>query len=205
MFDSFAEFATQASYLTQAVTIPVISDADTGFGEALSVERTVHEFERAGLAGLHLEDQVLPKLSAATAFENDSAIAAILNAPGATEENGAIALDAYTDQLIRLGGLSTIIVAAKSGSLVADVALKTIETARSMGIARMDFSLATVRAQHEALVASGAMTQQTYDALLAAAKRRLGEAERLLGRSVSAAEVSVALRYGLAFPKPEGA
>lgn len=151
------------------------------------------------------QDQVLPKLSAATAFEKDSAIAAILNAPGPTEENGAIALDAYTDQLIRLGGLSTIIVAAKSGSLVADVALKTIETARSMGIARMDFSLATVRAQHEALVASGAMTQQTYDALLAAAKRRLSEAERLLGRPVSAAEVSVALRYGLAFPKPEGA
>lgn len=55
------EFAAQGGYLAQAVRIPVISDADTGFGEALSVERTVQEFERAGLAGLHLEDQQLPK------------------------------------------------------------------------------------------------------------------------------------------------
>jgi methylisocitrate lyase len=55
------EFATQGRYLAQAVSIPVISDADTGFGGPLSVERTVHEFERAGLAGLHLEDQQMPK------------------------------------------------------------------------------------------------------------------------------------------------
>ena len=55
------EFARQGSYLAQSVSIPVISDADTGFGEALSVERTVREYERAGLAGLHLEDQQLPK------------------------------------------------------------------------------------------------------------------------------------------------
>jgi methylisocitrate lyase len=55
------EFAEQARYLTQAVTIPVISDADTGFGEPLAVERTVRLFTAAGLAGLHLEDQELPK------------------------------------------------------------------------------------------------------------------------------------------------
>lgn len=55
------EFSQQGKYLAEAVEIPVISDADTGFGEAISVERTVHEFEAAGLAGLHLEDQQLPK------------------------------------------------------------------------------------------------------------------------------------------------
>lgn len=55
------EFAEQARYLTQAVSLPVISDADTGFGEPLAVERTVRLFESAGLAGLHLEDQELPK------------------------------------------------------------------------------------------------------------------------------------------------
>ena len=55
------EFADQARLLTQAVEIPVISDADTGFGEALAVERTVQLFESVGLAGLHLEDQILPK------------------------------------------------------------------------------------------------------------------------------------------------
>jgi methylisocitrate lyase len=55
------EFAEAGRYLAQAVSIPVISDADTGFGEALSVERTVRLFESAGLAGLHLEDQQFPK------------------------------------------------------------------------------------------------------------------------------------------------
>ena len=55
------EFAEQGRYLAGAVEIPVISDADTGFGEALAVERTVQLFEAAGLAGLHLEDQQMPK------------------------------------------------------------------------------------------------------------------------------------------------
>jgi len=56
-----SEFSQQGGYIAQAVDIPVISDADTGFGEALSVERTMRLFESAGLAGLHLEDQQLPK------------------------------------------------------------------------------------------------------------------------------------------------
>ncbi len=55
------EFSEQARYLTAAVDIPVISDADTGFGNGPAVERTVQLFEKAGLAGLHLEDQQLPK------------------------------------------------------------------------------------------------------------------------------------------------
>jgi methylisocitrate lyase len=55
------EFAEQGHYLAAAVSIPVISDADTGFGEPLAVERTVSLFESAGLAGLHLEDQEMPK------------------------------------------------------------------------------------------------------------------------------------------------
>lgn len=55
------EMARQAAYVTAAVRIPVFADADTGYGEAWNVMRTVREFERAGLAGLHLEDQVSPK------------------------------------------------------------------------------------------------------------------------------------------------
>lgn len=55
------EFARQAGYLAEAVDIPVLSDADTGFGNALAVERTVRLYESAGLAGLHLEDQQSPK------------------------------------------------------------------------------------------------------------------------------------------------
>lgn len=58
---SQTEFVDQARYLAQSVDVPLISDADTGFGEALAVERTVRLFEAAGVAGIHLEDQCLPK------------------------------------------------------------------------------------------------------------------------------------------------
>lgn len=58
---SQTEFVDQAGYLAQAVDVPVITDADTGFGEALAVERTVRLMESAGVAGMHLEDQQLPK------------------------------------------------------------------------------------------------------------------------------------------------
>ncbi|NIM06797.1 MAG: methylisocitrate lyase [Deltaproteobacteria bacterium] len=55
------EFVQQAKYIAQAVSVPIICDADTGFGEALNVARTVREFEAAGAAGIHLEDQEWPK------------------------------------------------------------------------------------------------------------------------------------------------
>lgn len=55
------EFAQQASYITAVTPLPVLSDADTGFGETLNVVRTVVEMERAGVAGIHIEDQVSPK------------------------------------------------------------------------------------------------------------------------------------------------
>jgi methylisocitrate lyase len=56
-----SEFADAARAICQATTLPLVCDADTGFGEALHVERTVRMFESAGAAGLHLEDQRLPK------------------------------------------------------------------------------------------------------------------------------------------------
>ena len=56
-----SEFAEQAAVLARATSLPVLCDADTGFGEAVNVERTVRLYEEAGVAGLHLEDQVLPK------------------------------------------------------------------------------------------------------------------------------------------------
>jgi methylisocitrate lyase len=55
------EFAEQAAVLARATNLPLLCDADTGFGEAVNVERTVRLYEDAGAAGLHLEDQVLPK------------------------------------------------------------------------------------------------------------------------------------------------
>lgn len=56
-----AEMVDNARRIVQAVDIPVIADADTGYGSVLNVVRTVREYEQAGVAGLHLEDQVTPK------------------------------------------------------------------------------------------------------------------------------------------------
>jgi methylisocitrate lyase len=56
-----AEFAAHAAAITQVSHVPVIADADTAFGEAWNAYRTVLEMERAGLAGIHIEDQVSPK------------------------------------------------------------------------------------------------------------------------------------------------
>src|SRR5260370_32255992 len=58
---SVNDFVDRARTITQATSLPLLCDADTGFGEALNVERTVRLFESAGVAGIHLEDQELPK------------------------------------------------------------------------------------------------------------------------------------------------
>jgi methylisocitrate lyase len=58
---TLTEVAQLAGYITKAVKIPAIVDADTGFGGAENVARTIRELERAGLAGCHIEDQEFPK------------------------------------------------------------------------------------------------------------------------------------------------
>jgi carboxyvinyl-carboxyphosphonate phosphorylmutase len=58
---SMTEMASQAARICAATTLPVVADADTGYGGPLNVRRTVQEYERAGVAGLHIEDQVFPK------------------------------------------------------------------------------------------------------------------------------------------------
>lgn len=58
---SLPEMVERARNMVHAVRIPVIADADTGYGNELSVRRTVLQYEAAGVAGLHIEDQVSPK------------------------------------------------------------------------------------------------------------------------------------------------
>lgn len=58
---TLTEMALNARLIASAVRVPVIADADTGFGNAINVIRTVEEYIRAGVAGLHMEDQVAPK------------------------------------------------------------------------------------------------------------------------------------------------
>jgi len=58
---TLSEVAERAGRIARATRLPLVVDADTGFGEALNVVRTVQELERQGVAGLHLEDQRNPK------------------------------------------------------------------------------------------------------------------------------------------------
>ena len=58
---TMTEMAENAGRLAAAVKVPVIADADTGYGNKLNVTRTVREFQKRGVAGLHLEDQGFPK------------------------------------------------------------------------------------------------------------------------------------------------
>lgn len=58
---TLTEMVARASRLVEAVNIPVIADADTGYGNAVNVARAVREYEKAGVACLQLEDQVAPK------------------------------------------------------------------------------------------------------------------------------------------------
>jgi len=58
---TMTEMAENADRIVRAVKVPVIADADTGYGNELNVVRTVREYERRGVAGLHLEDQGFPK------------------------------------------------------------------------------------------------------------------------------------------------
>ena len=58
---TFSEVQDTLARITERVTVPVIVDADTGFGNAINVQRTVRGFERAGAAMLQLEDQAFPK------------------------------------------------------------------------------------------------------------------------------------------------
>ncbi|HSU89012.1 MAG TPA: oxaloacetate decarboxylase [Terriglobia bacterium] len=56
-----SEMVDNAKRIVDAVSIPVIADADTGYGNAINVIRTVQSYERAGVAAIHIEDQIAPK------------------------------------------------------------------------------------------------------------------------------------------------
>ncbi|MFC5722006.1 oxaloacetate decarboxylase [Streptomyces gamaensis] len=58
---SQTEMTEHARNMTRAVSIPVIADADTGYGGPSNIDRTVHEYLQAGAAAIHLEDQAMPK------------------------------------------------------------------------------------------------------------------------------------------------
>jgi 2-methylisocitrate lyase-like PEP mutase family enzyme len=58
---TMSEMADNAGRIAAAVSVPVVADADTGYGNELNATRTVREYEQRGVAGLHIEDQGFPK------------------------------------------------------------------------------------------------------------------------------------------------
>jgi 2-methylisocitrate lyase-like PEP mutase family enzyme len=58
---TLSETIDRAAQVVAAVNIPIIADADTGYGNAVNLVRTVREFERTGVAAIHIEDQITPK------------------------------------------------------------------------------------------------------------------------------------------------
>jgi 2-methylisocitrate lyase-like PEP mutase family enzyme len=58
---TMSEMVENAARIVRSVDVPVIADADTGYGNELNVFRTVQEYERRGVAGIHIEDQMSPK------------------------------------------------------------------------------------------------------------------------------------------------
>ena len=58
---TMSEAIERAAQVVSAIKIPIIADADTGYGNAVNLVRTVREFERVGVAAIHIEDQVTPK------------------------------------------------------------------------------------------------------------------------------------------------
>ena len=94
------EFVDQARFIARATNLPLLCDADTGFGEALNVERAVQLFEAAGVAGIHLEDQQIPKrcghLSGKSLIEPETMAAKVRSAVAAKRDPNFV-LIARTD------------------------------------------------------------------------------------------------------------
>ena len=98
---SFAEMADQLRNITGCVSIPVIGDGDTGYGNALNVRRTVQTYAQAGAACVMIEDQLAPKRCGHTkgkqVVPRDEAFARIRAAVDARDEGADILILARTD------------------------------------------------------------------------------------------------------------
>lgn len=103
---TLTEMVQTASRMVDAITIPLIADAETGFGNPLNVVRTVKQFEKAGVAGLHIEDQVWPKrcghMSGKSVIEVDEMVGKIRAAVD-TRKNPNFVIIARTDALATHG------------------------------------------------------------------------------------------------------
>ncbi|MBI3454708.1 MAG: isocitrate lyase/PEP mutase family protein [Candidatus Rokubacteria bacterium] len=118
-FAGLAEMVENVRQLAAAVRIPLVADADTGYGGALAIQRTVRAYEAAGVAALHLEDQVWPKrcghLAGKEVIPRDEMVAKIRAAVAARRDpnllviarTDAIAVTGFDDALARAEAYAT--------------------------------------------------------------------------------------------------
>ena len=104
---SYAEMLDQGNNICSAVSIPVIGDGDTGYGNALNVQRTVRGYARAGFACVMIEDQVAPKRCGHTrgkqTVDRDEAYARVQAAVDARDAGTDILIMARTDANATVG------------------------------------------------------------------------------------------------------
>ncbi|OSQ32102.1 oxaloacetate decarboxylase [Thalassospira sp. MCCC 1A03138] len=122
---SYGEVLDQARNITDAVSIPVIGDGDTGYGNAMNVKRTVAGFAKAGCAAVMIEDQLAPKRCGHTKGKEvvgrDEAFDRIKAAVDAREAGADILILARTDARHQHGLSEAIDRAAKFAELGADI------------------------------------------------------------------------------------
>lgn len=105
-FCTMSEVVDQARNINEAINLPVICDADTGYGGVLNVYRTVISFEKAGIVGIHIEDQASPKkcgaLSGRKLVSMEEMVSKIKIAVNAREDNNFVII-ARTDARSSMG------------------------------------------------------------------------------------------------------
>jgi len=110
------EMVDNARRIAAAIDLPVIADADTGYGNAINVVRTVQAYEQAGVAGMHLEDQVMPKkcghMSGKAVIPTDEMVGKI-RAAGAARRDLDFVLIARTDA-VAVEGVAAAIARARA-------------------------------------------------------------------------------------------
>lgn len=119
-----SEMVDNARRIVRAVDVPLIADADTGYGNQINVIRTVQEYEQAGVAGLHIEDQILPKKCGH--MENKQVVDADvmvgkIAAANAARDNDDLVIIARTDARAPLGMNEALRRATRCADAGADV------------------------------------------------------------------------------------
>lgn len=120
---SLSEIASRLANIVEHAGVPVIADADTGYGNALNAQRAVREFERAGAAALHLEDQTFPKRCGH--YDDKSVVPAVEMA-----QKLRAARDAMTD--------SDIVLIARTDALAVEGLDAAVERAQAYAAAGAD-------------------------------------------------------------------